>query len=77
VLVYVILSDDTGRRYIGHTADLNKRLREHNAGRVRSTKAGAPWRVIAQKQCSSRSEARWFERSLKRSKKLLGNFLGL
>jgi predicted GIY-YIG superfamily endonuclease len=28
--VYVIRSESAGRIYIGHTADLEKRLREHN-----------------------------------------------
>jgi putative endonuclease len=77
MFVYVLYSGRTRKRYIGYTADLKKRLKEHNAGRVKSTKSGLPWRVIAYKKYSSRAEARWVERSLKRSKKLLDKFLGL
>jgi putative endonuclease len=77
VVVYVLYSDSIGRRYIGHTSDLEKRIKEHNAGRVKSTKAGVPWRIIAYKRYSSRSNARWIERSLKRSRKKLHEFLGL
>ncbi|MBM4339949.1 MAG: GIY-YIG nuclease family protein [Deltaproteobacteria bacterium] len=77
MFVYILHSNLTGRRYIGHTNDLNKRLKEHNAGRVKSTKAGLPWRIIACKKYSLRSEARWIERSLKHSKKALDKFLGL
>ena len=77
MFVYVLYSERTGKRYIGHTHDLNKRLEEHNGGRVKSTKAGLPWGVIAYKEYLSRSEARWVERSLKKSKKKLDLFLGL
>jgi len=77
MFVYVLYSDRTGRHYIGHTSDLDRRLREHNAGRVKSTKAGLPWRMIVYKKYVSRSEARWVERSLKHSKHFLDKFLGL
>ncbi len=77
MFVYILYSDRTGKRYIGHTNDLDKRFKEHNAGRVKSTKAGLPWRMIAYKEYFSRSEARWVERSLKHSKNFLDKFLGL
>jgi len=77
MFVYVLYSGHTRKRYIGYTAYLKKRLKEHNAGRVKSTKSGLPWQVIGYKEYSSRSEARWVERSLKRSKKFLDQFLGL
>jgi putative endonuclease len=77
MFVYVLQSDRAGKRYIGHTQNLDMRLREHNSGRVKSTKAGLPWRVVAHKEYLSRSEARWVERTLKRSKKMLNIFLGL
>ena len=65
MVVYVLYSDSIGCRYIGHTSDLEKRIKEHNAGRVKSTKAGVPWCIIAYKKYTLRSEARWIERSLK------------
>jgi putative endonuclease len=77
MFVYILYSDRTGKRYIGHTNDLDKRFKEHNGGRVKSTKAGLPWRMIAYKEYFSRSEARWVERSLKHSKIFLDKFLGL
>jgi len=77
MFVYILYSDRTGKRYIGHTNDLDKRFKEHNAGRVKSTKADLPWRMIAYKEYFSRSEARWVERSLKHSKIFLDKFLGL
>ena len=77
MFVYVLKSDRTGKRYIGHTSDLERRLKEHNTGHVKSTKAGPPWTIVAYKKFSSRSEARWVERSLKNSKEKLSEFLGL
>ncbi len=77
MFVYVLYSDSVGKRYIGHTNDLNRRLKEHNTGLVTSTKAGVSWRIIAYKKYYSRSEARWVERSLKRSKEKLNKLLGL
>jgi len=77
MFVYVLRSDRTGRRYIGHTSDLYRRTKEHNSGQVKSTKAGIPCQLIASREYLSRSEARWVERSLKRSKKALDKFLGL
>jgi len=77
MFVYVLYSDRTGRHYIGHTNDLDRRFKEHNAGRVKSTKAGLPWRMIVYKKYFSRSQARWVERALKHSKHSLDKFLGL
>ena len=55
--VYVLKSLVKNRFYIGHTADLDKRLREHNAGRTRSTKAYAPWNVIYTENYGTKSQA--------------------
>jgi putative endonuclease len=77
MFVYVLQSERTGKRYIGQTHDLSRRLEKHNGGHVKSTKAGLPWRIIAHKEYLSRSEARWVERSLKKSKEKLNMFLGL
>ena len=37
--VYILRSKKAERYYTGHTANIDKRLREHNSGKVRSTKA--------------------------------------
>ena len=36
--VYVLLSEKDGMFYVGFTADLKKRINEHNNGFVQSTK---------------------------------------
>ncbi len=43
--VYILRSTATGRYYYGHTKDLSKRIKQHNSGKVRSTKAYRPWEV--------------------------------
>jgi predicted GIY-YIG superfamily endonuclease len=40
-----ILKNNYGRHYVGHTQDLNARLREHNSGTVIATKKGRPWHI--------------------------------
>ena len=66
--VYAIESLSTKRIYIGHTKDIPKRLKYHNSGNVKSTAKDRPWRLIALKRVQSKNEARWLERSLKKSR---------
>ena len=44
--VYVLRSENVGKIYIGHTADLKKRFGQHNKKLVKSTKAYAPWELL-------------------------------
>ncbi|MBI2251522.1 MAG: GIY-YIG nuclease family protein [Armatimonadetes bacterium] len=44
--VYIIKSMKKERFYIGHTGDLETRLKSHNSGKVRSTKAYSPWDIV-------------------------------
>ena len=66
--VYAIESLATKRTYIGHTKDLNERLKYHNSGYVKSTAKYRPWRVVALEKVENKEDARWLERSLKKSK---------
>jgi putative endonuclease len=48
--VYVLVSADGGRTYVGITCDLPRRLAQHNGDRpggAKSTRAGRPWSVGA------------------------------
>jgi len=67
--VYILKSETTGRIYIGHTSDLERRLREHNdpkLGKCRYTrKQKGPWRLVYSEEMQSRSEAMMRERFLK------------
>ena len=54
---YILKSEITGTYYYGHSADLNNRLKRHNGGFVKSTKAKRPWRTHYQERFESKSEA--------------------
>ena len=73
--VYAIESA-SGAIYVGHTADVSKRISQHNAGRVGSTKARRPWSLLKTHVFATRSEARWFERRLKESRGRRERWLG-
>jgi len=66
---YVLQSESTGKVYIGHTSDLERRFREHNdssMGRHRYTrKQEGPWRLVYSEEHSSRVEAMKREKALK------------
>jgi putative endonuclease len=55
--VYILKSEKSGRSYIGHTADLQKRLFEHTVGKSKATKGKGPWRLIYHEEFDSRSMA--------------------
>jgi len=63
--VYVIQSIRYNNRYIGYTANIVKRLKEHNLGKCRYTKGRKPWTLIYQEQYSSRVDAMKREKFLK------------
>ena len=66
-LVYVLKSEKFDRKYIGSTRnnEISIRLYNHNSGRVRSTKAYKPWKVIYVENYETYKEARKRELFLK------------
>lgn len=44
--VYILQSKTNSRLYVGITANLRRRFKEHNAGQSVSTKAYIPWELI-------------------------------
>ena len=66
--VYAIESLANRRIYIGHTADIDHRLKYHNSGYVKSTAQDRPWTLVAFEKAASKNEASWLERSLKGSR---------
>ncbi len=63
--VYILKSLIADRYYIGHTADVDKRLAEHNQGRTRSTKGYKPWKVVYIEKYETKSEAFRREQEIK------------
>jgi putative endonuclease len=47
-----------GRIYVGQTKEIENRIKEHNSGLTRSTKAYKPWKLFFQEKCQDRQEAR-------------------
>ena len=56
--VYVLFSTKLNKRYIGSTSNIDKRLRQHNAGKSRFKKGGIPWELIYKESFLTLSEAR-------------------
>ena len=64
--VYLLRSERRPlRTYVGFSADLKKRLADHNAGRNTSTKIGRPWKVVFYAAFEGEDEAKEFEEYLK------------
>lgn len=66
--VYVLKSVNFGRRYIGFTRNVAKRLRQHNAGKTISTKPYLPWEVLFFEEFGTKEEALMREKFLKTGK---------
>jgi putative endonuclease len=43
---YVLVSNSTGKRYIGHTNNLDLRLVFHNSGKSPYTRGRGPWFIV-------------------------------
>ncbi len=54
---YILRSEINRTHYYGHTKNLNDRLKRHNGGKVRSTKAKRPWGLIYSEKFETKSEA--------------------
>ncbi|MGE0283899.1 MAG: GIY-YIG nuclease family protein [Rhizobiaceae bacterium] len=64
--VYLIEStSEPGRRYVGMTTDLQRRLQDHNAGKSLHTAKFGPWRIVTYIAFSETAKAERFERYLK------------
>ena len=63
--VYAIVSLKKKMIYVGMSNSVFRRIKEHNMGTVRSTKAFRPWKLIFSKELSTRAEARREEKKFK------------
>ncbi len=44
--VYILRSEKDGTLYTGQTENMQKRLQEHNSGKIKSTKSKIPYKLI-------------------------------
>lgn len=63
--VYVLKSEDNWRFYVGMTENIERRLKEHNSGKTKSTKGYKPWILFFHEEYPTRLEARKREKYLK------------
>ncbi len=66
--VYLLKSIKFKRIYIGFSKDLKKRLKTHNSGKVKSTKAYVPWKLTYYEAYRNEKDARRRELNLKEHK---------
>ena len=55
--LYILLSQKTGKFYIGSTENITDRLERHNGGRSKATASGIPWEMVYTETFETRSEA--------------------
>jgi len=55
--VYILYSEKFKRTYIGQSDDIERRLVQHNKGKVKSTKPYIPYRIIYFEEYETREEA--------------------
>jgi len=66
---YILYSESIDHYYTGYTSvGVAKRLKKHNRGGNRSTKAGIPWEVVYCKNFVTKTEAIKWENFIKRQK---------
>ncbi|MFC1626840.1 GIY-YIG nuclease family protein [Patescibacteria group bacterium] len=63
--VYVLKSESEGRKYVGLSSCVDRRIDEHNKRYNRSTKSGVPWKLIHVEICKNRKKARILEKYFK------------
>jgi putative endonuclease len=65
---YILQSDKSGRFYIGHSADLEKRITYHNSGKVKATRNKGPWKYVYFEVYETKVEANRRELDIKKKK---------
>ena len=67
--VYVLLSEDFNKIYIGYTSDIDNRLIAHNHPSNKGwTKSFQPWKLVYYEQFENKSDAMSREKQLKYQK---------
>lgn len=63
--VYVLQSEIDGKFYVGYTENLEQRFKEHNEGKVISTRKRKPLKLVYYKFCFNQTDATIREKYLK------------
>ena len=54
---YILISEKDKKHYYGHASDLKIRLKNHNSGKVKSTKSRRPMRILYSEEFTCKSDA--------------------
>jgi len=68
--VYFLKSNKRNWYYVGSTSDLDRRVKEHNQGKVRSTISYLPLKLVHTIECKSEKDARYLEKKIKQKRLL-------
>ena len=60
--VYILQSEKDNKTYVGYSENLEKRLEEHNKGKVTATRHRRPFIVLFTEQCNSEEKAKQREK---------------
>jgi len=71
-MVYILYSKSLDKYYIGHTLNMDERLKKHNNRHRGFTGKNDDWKVVYTEYCGSRSEAMKREREIKSRVKIQG-----
>jgi len=63
--LYILLSETKSRTYTGVTESIKKRLKEHNSGRVKSSRPYRPYKILYTQAFPTSIDARQAERFYK------------
>jgi putative endonuclease len=77
--VYLLESEIDGIWYVGLSANVEQRLKQHNSGKSKFTKGHIPWKLLYKEKVGALDEARKKEKYYKSSsgKRRLKKILGL
>jgi len=65
---YILISEKSGRFYVGHSNNLEERLTTHNTGKVKSTRNKGPWKCLYFEKYDTKLEANRRELHIKKQK---------
>jgi len=66
--VVYILENRDGRHYIGYTANLGRRMKDHNSSKTKWTKGKGPWHLVYSETFPNKKSAFLREKQIKRYK---------
>ena len=64
-----ILKDDNGKYYVGSTDNVQRRMKQHNAGHTQTTRNMKDLELVFSQEYASLTEVRMIERKIKKLKR--------